>query len=339
MSKYELIRQTFLGNPQDRIPISIWKHHPQIDRIPDGLANAEIAFHKKFDHDLLKISFFGHYPCIDFGCQAEYDGAVSGSTTLTEAPVTKTSDWETLEQPDVNSGVFGKQIKAVELISEYAQGRVPTMGTIFDGPMVADKICGKNLNMYMTEEPEIMHDVLEMITDTMVEFSKAVLDAGADGLFIASQHSTEAAVSDEHYKEFILPNDAELISRTRGEARYIVMHLHARDKGEKIRFKKITKTRGLDAINWEDQTSSHSLSDGKKLFRKGVIGGIDHNGIFREGTAEAAEQQVLSAIEAAGTRRLVVGPGCVITTDTPEQNIRAVVDAVRSLKPYEEEQE
>ena len=70
MSKFDLLNETMIGNLGDRIPLSLWKHHPDRDRTPEGLAEAEIEFHKKLDHDLLKISFFGHYPCINFGCIA-----------------------------------------------------------------------------------------------------------------------------------------------------------------------------------------------------------------------------------------------------------------------------
>lgn len=336
MSKFDLLKQTFLGNLDERIPLALWKHHPEFDRSPDGLAKEEIAFQKKFDSDVLKISFFGHYPCVDFGCEAEYTGAATGSTTLTKAAISTTSDWEILDKPDIMAGEFGNQVRAVQLISEYSQDRVPTMATIFDGPMVADKICDKQLEKYMSEEPEVIESALDTITDVMIEFARATLDAGADGLFIASQHSTKSSVSDEHYRNFILPQDLKLISKLRGKAKFIVMHLHAREPNEVIRFD-ISKTLGLDAINWEDQTASLNLKEGKQITKKAVFGGIDHNGIFRNGSPEEAKTQVVEAIREAGFKRLVVAPGCVITTDTPEENIQSVKDAVRALSPYDEE--
>ncbi len=337
MSKFDLLKETFLGNPVERVPISLWKHHPEVDRSPEGLAQAEIAFHKKHDHDLLKISFFGHYPCIDFGCKAAYDGAITGSTTLTEAAVNATEDWETLEPLDVNTGEFGNQVRAVELIRAYSHGRVPTMSTIFDPPMVADRICGRQFSRYADEAPEILHGALELITEVLADFARATLEAGADGLFIASQHSTFSSISDAHYDEFVYPYDVKLLSKVRRKAQFVVLHLHAREENEKIRFDKIVKTPGVDGVNWEDQTSNLSLSQGKKIARKAVFGGIDHNGVFRSGSPDEAKEQVLEAVKAAGARRLVVAPGCVITVDTPPENIQAVVDGVRGIDPFEGE--
>jgi len=335
MSKFDLLKETLLGNLGEQLPISLWKHHPEIDRNPEELAKAEIAFHQLLDHDLLKISFFGHFPCIDFGCTAVYDGSPTGSTTLTSAAIKEVSDWETLEPLDVNAGELGNQIRAVRLIHKYAQDKIPTMATVFDPSMVADKISDKNLTKYADEHPDVLKSALDLITDVTIDFARAAIDAGADGIFLASQHSTQSSVTDEQYEEFVFPYDLKFISRLRGKANFIVMHLHAREDNEEIRFDKISKVRGVDAINWEDQSSALSLSAGKKKFRGAVLGGIDHNGIFRTGNPEEAQEQVLKAVKKAGLERLIVSPGCVVTIDTPQENIIAVRDAIRSIDPYD----
>ncbi|MHA2374078.1 MAG: uroporphyrinogen decarboxylase family protein [Candidatus Thorarchaeota archaeon] len=337
MSKFDLLKETFLGNISARIPIALWKHHPEVDRTPEGLAGEEIAFHKMFDSDILKISFFGHYPCTDFGCTASYDGAITGSTTLTSPAVKQVSDWEALETPDVNAGDFGKQVRAVEVIQKYAHGNVPTVATVFDPSMVADKICDKKFTEYIDEHPDVMRSALDMITNVMIDFARATLEAGANGIFLASQHSTHASVTDEQYEAFVFPYDLKMISRLRGKADFIIMHLHAREDNEEIRFDKIARTIGLDAVNWEDQTSSLSLKEGRKRSRKTVLGGIDHNGIFRTGTPDEAKEQVLQAVDDAGYKKLIVAPGCVITVDTPVENIQAIADAIRAIDPFDNE--
>lgn len=339
MSKFNLLKQTLLGNLGETIPISIWKHHPEKDRTPEGLSTEEIAFHKKFNHDLLKVSFHGRYPVVDWGCEAVYDGAISGSTTCERCVIQEASDWEVLEPLDVNSGEFGQQVHAIELIQRYAQDKVPTMATVFDPSMVADKLSERPLTDYMDENPDVLETVLEMIANVMIDFARATLEAGADGIFIATQHSTHASVTDDQYKKFVYPFDSRLISKIRGKAKFIVMHLHAKEENEKIRFEKIAATPGIDALNWEDQSAALTLSDGKKKSRKTVMGGIDHNGIFRTGTPEEAEAQVLKAVREAGLKRLVVAPGCVITIDTPMENIQTVVDSIRSIAPWAKEWE
>ena len=339
MSKFELLKQTFLGNLGESIPVSIWKHHPEKDRTPEGLAAEEIAFHKRFDHDLMKVSFHGRYPVVDWGCEVVYDGAISGSTTCDKCVIQEASDWEVLEPLDVNSGEFGLQVRAIELIQKYAHDKVPTMATVFDPSMVADKLSEKPVTDYMDESPEVLESVLDMITSVMVDFARATLEAGADGIFIATQHSTHTSVTDDQYKRFVYPFDSKLISKLRAKTKFMVMHLHAKEEDEKIRFDKIANTPGLDALNWEDQSADLTLSEGKKRSRKTVMGGIDHNGIFRTGTPDEAEEQVLQAVREAGLKQLVIAPGCVITVDTPMENIQAVVDSIKSITPWAREWE
>ncbi len=339
MSKFELLKQTLLGNLGAQIPFSVWKHHPEKDRTPEGLAEEEIAFHREFDHDLLKISFHGRYAVVDWGCLAVYDGAISGSTTCASCAVERASDWETLEPLDVNAGELGNQVRAVELVSKYTEGLVPTMATVFDTALIADKLCMGKFTDYIVDIPEIMHSTLDMITDVMIDFGRAVLDAGSDGIFIASQHSTHSAISERQYLEFVLPYDLKIIEKLRGKADFIALHLHAREKNEEIRFEKIAKTPGVDAINWEDQTAALSLREGKTISRKAVLGGIDHMGTLRTGTPDEVKEQIFDAAREAGLVKLMIAPGCVITVDTPRENIQAMADAVRSIDPFSDEWE
>ena len=339
MSKFDLLKQTFLGNLGETIPVSVWKHHPNRDRTPEWLAEEEIAFHQQFDHDLLKISFHGRYPVVDWGCEVVYDGAITGSTTCKNCVVRHSSDWEVLEPLDVSDGEFGRQVRAVELIRGYAQDKVPTMATVFDPAMVAEKLSAEPLTEFMESSPEVLETVLEMITDVMIDFGRATIEAGADGVFLATQHSTHSTVTEEQYQRFVYPFDLKLISKLRGKAKFLVMHLHAKEQNEEIRFDKIAHTPGLDALNWEDQSVELSLAEGKRISRKTVLGGIDHNGVLRSGTPDEVKAQIYEATRKAGLKNLIIAPGCVITVDTPEENISAVVDATRSIVPWAKEWE
>jgi uroporphyrinogen decarboxylase len=339
MSRFELVKQTLLGNIGDSVPVSVWKHHPRIDRTSEGLAEAEIALHRMFDHDIIKISFHGCYPVVDWGCVPVYEGEGTGSTRCTSCAVCSSADWETLEPLDVSAGEFGRQVRAVQLIHEYAQSRVPTMATVFDPPMVADLLCNGKLKEYMDKNSDIVKGALELITGVMIDFARAALDAGADGIFLASQHATYEAVTDRQYDEFILPYDVKVLSRLRRKAGFILMHLHSEDEDKRIRFEKISRIASLDGLNWADQKVAPTLRQMKNETTKAVFGGIDHTGVLRTGTVDEVKGEVLQAIQAAGLERLVVAPGCVIPVDAPEENIHAAVDATRSIVPWDKEWE
>ncbi|MEM2142057.1 MAG: uroporphyrinogen decarboxylase family protein [Candidatus Thorarchaeota archaeon] len=336
ISPFELLRQVLSGDLGERLPISLWKHHPYADRDPVSLAEAETSFHREFDHDLMKITFHGRYPVVDWGCVAVYDGRISGSTTCESCSVNSVSDWETLEPVDVNSGEFGKQLRAVELISRYAHNRVPTAATVFDPAMVADKLCCNRLLDYASEAPERLKIALQMITGVMVEFGRACLEIGCDGLFIASQHST-SSVSDAFFREFVLPYLSELISKLRSRTRMLLVHLHSVGPSDEVRLAEVSRIFGIDALNWDAQGSGPGLKEGKRISRRSVMGGIDQDGLLRTGTHDQVASGVISAIRNAGLRSLVVAPGCVIPIDVPSENIHSALSIVRSIDPYSKE--
>jgi hypothetical protein len=41
--------------PVDRPPVSFWRHVPDVDHTSKGLADAMLAFHRRWDLDLIKV--------------------------------------------------------------------------------------------------------------------------------------------------------------------------------------------------------------------------------------------------------------------------------------------
>lgn len=328
-----------MGNVGDSVPITIWKNHPERNRTPEGLAESEIALHRQFDHDLMKISFHDCYPVVDWGCVPVYDGAVTGSTKCESCAVRSSADWEVLEPLDVNAGEFGKQIRAVQLIHRYAQAQVPTMAPVLDSSAVADRLCEEKFAEYIVESPDIMKSALEMVTGVMIDFGRAALDAGADGLFIVSERSTDSEITEGQYQEFVLPYNLKMIARLQRRAKFIIMHLHARAGAETVPLERVARIPGLDGLSWADQRVGPTLREGKTMSRRAVLGGIDQDGPLKTGSHDEAKEQVLTAVHEAGLERLIVAPGCDIPMDTPEDNIHAVVDAIRSIVPWAKEWE
>jgi uroporphyrinogen-III decarboxylase len=63
----------------------------------------------------------------------------------------------------------------------------------------------------------------------------------------------------------------------------------------------------------------------------GIAGNIDHVKLLPSGSIEQIKRAVHDAIEASGgDYRFIVAPGCEITADTPKENIKAFVNAVKT---------
>jgi len=328
MTKFELIANAFKGKTTEKRPISLWQHFPEADRTPEGLAEKEIAFQKRFDPDLKKICFHGLFPVVDYGIEIETYAPVEGAAKSTTTAIQTLEDWETLEPVDPNDGELGKQVKAVTLISKVTENTVPTMATVFSPVMVAAKLASQDRFLtHLKTDPDPVLSALRVLTRVVGEFSETCLDAGANGIFFATQQAQEDVFTLDEFRKFAVPFDLQSLDVFRTKAEFTVLHVH----GIGIRFEEIAQKYPVQAINWHDQETAPTLAEAHKNFKGGLLGGIDSNGVLRMGTPKEAAAQITEAIQKAETAHpyLVVAPACVIPVDTPPENIDAVIKAVK----------
>ncbi len=83
----------------------------------------------------------------------------------------------------------------------------------------------------------------------------------------------------------------------------------------------------VQALNWHDQETEPDLATGKTTFSGAVSGGLGRWEVYTQ-TPTTIQQQARQAIEATEGRRFILSTGCVILTNTPTSNIRAVREVV-----------
>src|SRR5205809_7548239 len=79
------------------------------------------------------------------------------------------------------------------------------------------------------------------------------------------------------------------------------------------------------AWNWDDRATPPSLRDGQARVPGAVIGGLNQWKTLRDGTPEQSIAEVDDAIAQTGGRGLIIGPGCVLPSNTPDPNVAAAV--------------
>ncbi len=328
MSKFELITDAFKGKDAEKTPISLWKHFPESDKTSEGLAKEEIAYQKRFDPDLKKISFNGLFPVIDYGIDIETYATDTGAARSTQTAIHNLEDWETLEPVDPNDGELGKQVKAVSLISKFTENTVPTMATVFSPSMVSAKLAGREQFLtHLRIDPDIVLSALKMLEGVVEEFAKACLDAGADGIFFATQQATSDLMTLAEFKKYASPYDHQVITAFSKKAEFCVTHIH----GHNIHFAEVAHY-PVQALNWHEQETDPTLAAAHELFKGGLLGGLDSNGVLKSGTPQEAAAQVTKSLQDAGNARsyVIIAPACVIPLDAPVENVDAIIRAVKN---------
>jgi uroporphyrinogen decarboxylase len=327
IDKFSLLEAVFKQEKTEKVPYALWKHFIEADKTPEGLAKAQLEFQQEYNSDFMKISPHGSYCVVDFGGILGEYRPISGSRICERPPIITLNDWESLEPVDPNDGEFGNQIKAVELIHREVENLVPTIMTIFSPFMVASKL-DPSLLEHLHQDPELVKGQIEMLTKLMREFSESSLDAGADGLFLATQHfNSQLKLEDIQQYEF---KPIKFLIETAGRKSTInVLHLH----GEKPYFRLATEFPDIQAINWHDQRTDPNLIEARQDFKGGLLGGLNEMEEIRTGTKEEIHDSITNVYKKFDGRGLVFTPGCVLPIDVSEENISQIVDTIQAFLP------
>jgi len=230
----------------------------------------------------------------------------------------------------VQDGILGEMLRVAECIGDDLEGRVPFIQTVFSPLTICMKIGGGRLLEDLRREPEQVEDALEVISRTMAEFSRANMDAGASGLFFATQMATRDVLTEEMYRRFGMRYDLPILRAVRRRAFINVVHIH----GGNIMFDLIAENYPADGLNWHDQRTPPSLDEASKRFPRALLGGIDEVDTLVEGTKDDVEAMVKESIRSVSGRRLILAPGCVIPLAAPRSNLDAAIRTARSYKDW-----
>ena len=325
MDKFDLIKAAFKTKPTERVPFAVWKHFPEYDKSPEGLLKAQLDFQQKFDSDIMKISVSGRAFAIDFGAEVgEYD-PVTGSRISVKSPIEILEDWWNVKEIDVTKGEFGKQIVATRLINQKVEGEIPTMMTVFSPMMVASEI-DRNIVSHYRENPDLVGEQFKIIISAMTEFAIASLQAGADGIFLATQHFNDT-LSDQERMELEFKPMKSLIKKALKKDNFVVVHLH----GDNPDYRLTTKL-PIDAINWHDQQTNPSLTEARKLFNGGLLGGLNADSWKDLSDPFDVSSEIIKVYKNYEGLGLIFSPGCVIPQYVADSTIDIAVSTIRNLK-------
>ncbi len=325
MDKFDLINKTFKSKPTERVPYAIWKHFPESDKTPEGLLKAQMNFQAKYNSDIMKISISGRAFASDFGAELGGYDPDSGSRICVKYPIEKIEDWNNIKEIDPYEGEFGNQIKAMELISNKVKDKIPTMMTVFSPFMVASQI-DKNIISHYREEPQFIREQFKIVELAMTEFTNASLNAGADGIFLATQHLNERLSPDER---IVLEFDPmkSLIQKCKKTNNFVVLHLH----GDNPDYGLATKL-PIEAINWHDQHTSPNLTEARNIFKGGLLGGLNTESWKDISDPKEISSMITSVYTDFQGLGFVMAPGCVIPQYISDTVIETAVITIQNLK-------
>jgi uroporphyrinogen decarboxylase len=318
MSHRERIERALALEPTDRVPFGFWWHFPNRDRSPRRLAELQLALQRRLDLDFIKFSPYGLYSVVDWGVRLDVRGG-DQTPIPAEYPIHRPEDWRKLRPFRGDEGEYLVVLEAQRIALQELTEDVPLVQTVFSPLTSCAKLAGREtLVRHLREAPGAVHAGLEVVTETTRRFAREVVSRGAAGLFFASQLAGEGILTRAEYREFAGPYDTAVLEAVRDRSWFNIFHLH----GENVMFDQVLDA-PVHAFNYHDREGGGpSLAELRRMTRRGLVGGLGRKTTLVRGTPEQIDAEVRDAWDQVGRRGLVLGPGCVVGLDTPEENLR-----------------
>ena len=310
----------------DRPPISMWRHFYDQETSSDGLAKSMLEFQRLHNWDFMKVNPRAQYHVEDWGATFQYTSDPYTGPTPIHVPITTAADWQKLEPLDPYQGALGEHIQALRIIKQGLDEDVPFVMTVFNPISIAGRLVKSQdvfLN-HMEEWPSLVHNALNIITESYKEFVTACLNEGVDGIFFATTSwASHAILTDAQYQEFGRPYDIRVMESAT-EAEFNILHVcHSHNMLENL-----ANYPGVHALNWDatDHTNP-SLEDAQRFTKVPLLGGISRTTLLN-GTPQDVIAEIRAAVAQAEGAAFILGPGCSISPQCPESNLQALKQAL-----------
>jgi uroporphyrinogen decarboxylase len=232
-------------------------------------------------------------------------------------------DWKKIRPVRMESTSWASHLETIIRCVVDRRVDCPTLPTVWSPLSLARKLSGDRLGYDLKENPQVVTDALEAITETILAFAEACFREGAEGIFYSIQAASAVSHTEEEYRRFGEPYDRRILQAARPKSKLLIVHAH----GERLMFDRLAAL-PADAWNWDDRRAGPSLAEGQARVTGAVIGGLDQWGALRDGDSGAALAQARDALAQTGGLGVILGAGCVLPVGASDTTL---VSLVKSL--------
>ena len=320
----------------DRVPYCFWCHLPHKDQDAIAIAEEMVDRAVRWDLDFVKLAPYGNYSATDYGLSCDYFCTEDKPVKERKFRELTPAEWASLPVFEATYATYGKTLQiAIETKKELERRGLdlPVVQTIFTPLTTAAKLRGPAVWEDLKTCPDEVKAGLEAIANTMINFVNANIDAGVDGFFYASQACRERHLTREGHAEFAEPYDLMVANAYNGRTWLNMVHIHGNDT-----YFDIMANYPCEVVNWHDRRAGPSMEEARKISDKCFLGGVNEGGTGiepvlgnKDVTPEMLKEHVREVFRAAGTRGLIVGPGCNAPWWTPDEHYAAIKEVCEEI--------
>jgi len=261
---------------------------------------------------------------MDLSVEAECFGATV-SVSDDEVPTVKgriindMDEAQALEVPAIESGRTQIYIDAIKKASEIITDRPVLAGMIGPFSLAARLLDVSEIMMDCYDDPDMVHLVMEKVTDFLIEYAKAYKAVGANGIVMAEP--VAGLLSPSLEEEFSSPY-VKKIAEAIQDDEFVLIYHNCGDNVPKM-LDSILST-GCAAYHFGNAVDMEKDIISQVPADTVVMGNIDPAGVLRMGTPESVREATISLMEkCCKYENFVLSSGCDMPPMTPWKNIDA----------------
>jgi MtaA/CmuA family methyltransferase len=323
------------GEPVDRVPVFPLLMFFAQERL--GVTYREFATnaHAMAEAQLKALESFGVdaiTACTDaFRVSADLGGEMvfpeQKPPYLARPLVVEPADLRRLRRPDptTRDSRMDDRVRGVRELADAAGEKCLVLGWV-DMPFAeACAICGvSNFMILLYENPELAREILEFLTDVVIDFAHAQVAAGAP--MVGAGDAAASLISPAHYREFALPYEQRVCAAVGKAGGMVKLHVC----GDTTALLPDMATCGAQLFNVDHCVDFAAARDAYAEAGVCFKGNLDPVADMLQATPDTCAARAAECLRLARGTRYMLSPGCEVPAATSDEVFHAFCEAPRA---------
>jgi [methyl-Co(III) methanol-specific corrinoid protein]:coenzyme M methyltransferase len=317
------------GQPVDRAPVvgvtsvvtvdlmrQVETRWPDAHHDPEQMARAGAAAHVLCGLESVKVPFDMAVESGALGADVDY-GSEATLPKIRKPPFSEPGEFA-FGSDLLSRGRFPVVLEAIRIARRKYGDSVPVLSSMLGPFTLAGCLFGvETLLVWMIEEPEKVQAAMSTTTRLVSMYVRGQFEAGADVVQVSEPTASGDLISPAQYLEHVASHHREL---TAGIDRPVITHIC----GNITRHLPHLASAGFRGVSFDAKTDIQAART--HLKGKAALIGYVPTSLLRDGSPEDVGASARQCLD-AGVDAL--NAGCAVAPDTPLDNIRAMIAAVR----------
>ncbi len=294
------------------------------------LSDSIIEYCKRFSPDAVWVSTDTWVTAEAMGAAVRFPGENSPLGGTTESLVTTPADIDRLPPPDPSSqGRMPLMLEALSRVKDAVGDDVFIVACFDQYPFsLACAMMGiERLMINLYDDRPFVEALMEKCFEYTTAYAVALGTAGAD--MLSGGDSPAGLIGPTLYREVALPFERRVISKIQSQLEAFVS-LHICGDSNPILTDMATSGANVIELDYPIAIDKACQVVGPDV---AIWGNLDSVAVLAQAAAEdvrSATRELMDTVCASGHRRFVISSGCTLAIETPDENLNAMLDAVRN---------